>query len=182
MGENKLLLALAGEAVVRRSAKSALVAGLDPLIVVLGHDAERVRAELAGLRCQPVVNLDHARGMNSSLRCGIAAVPPGAPAAVVLLADMPLVTAAMIEELVARYRADAARLVVSDYGGVLAPPMLYDRSLFGELGELQGDGCGKRVVKRHRAEAATVERPPAALADLDLPGDYERIRADLPGA
>jgi molybdenum cofactor cytidylyltransferase len=179
MGENKLLLRLGGEALVRRSAATALAAGLDPLVVVLGHDAERVRGELAGLRCELVVNPHHARGMNGSVRCGVAAVPERAPAAVVLLADMPLVTAGMVRDLLARYRAGAAPLVVSEYGGVLAPPMLYDRSLFGELGEQEGDGCGKRVVKRHRAEAEVVAHPAAALADLDAPVDYERVRAAL---
>jgi len=181
MGRNKLLLALGGESVLRRAVRSAVDAGLDPVIVVLGHDADRAGEELAGLRCLPVLNPDHARGMNGSIRAGIAAVPRAAIAAVVALADMPLVSSAMLVELVARYRAGVTPLVASIYGDVLAPPMLYDRALFGELGALDGDGCGKRVVKRHRAEALTVAWPPAALVDLDLPEDYERVRAGLGG-
>jgi molybdenum cofactor cytidylyltransferase len=119
--------------------------------------------------------------MNGSIRCGIAAVPPEAAAAVVGLADMPFVTAEMIAAVVARYRAGGAPLVASEYGGVLAPPMLYDRRFFGELGELHGDGCGKRVVTRHRGEVETIAWPAAALADLDDPGDYERVRAEISG-
>ena len=59
MGENKLLLPLGGETVVRRAVRTAVEAALDPIIVVLGHEPERVRAALAGLPCRTVVNPDH---------------------------------------------------------------------------------------------------------------------------
>ena len=71
--------------------------------------------------------------------------------------------------------------MVSDYGGVNAPPMLYDQSLFAELSSMEGEGCGKQVVKRHRGEAIVVPWPQDALADLDVPEDYDRVRA-LAGA
>ena len=179
MGSNKLLLELAGETLLRRAARRALAAGLDPVLVVLGHDAERARSELSGLSCRAVVNAEHARGMNTSLGVGLAALPGEAIAAVVALADMPLVTADMLAELVRRYRASTAPLVVSDYGGTLAPPVLYDRALFRELQGLEGDGCGRRAVQRHRGEALAVPWPAEALVDLDEPADYERVRVAL---
>jgi molybdenum cofactor cytidylyltransferase len=179
MGQNKLLLRLEGETIVRRAARSALEAGLDPVIVVLGHEAEQALAELSGLPLQPVTNSDYARGVNLSVRVGIAAVPARAAAAVVLLADMPFVTDRMIAALVRRYRESAAPLVISDYAGVYAPPHLYDRFLFAELGAMEGEGCGKQVVKRHEAEAALVAWPAMALTDLDRPEDYERVKAQL---
>jgi len=179
MGTNKLLLTIGGESVLRRAVRRAVEAGLAPVIAVLGHDSDRAAAQLAGLPCHVVLNPDHERGMNGSLRAGVAAVPPEAIGAVVLLADMPLVTSDMIAELVRRYRAGAAPLLLSTYGEVLAPPMLYDRALFGELCEfLDGDGCGKRVAKRHRAEALEVAWPPAALADLDFPDDVRRVERE----
>jgi molybdenum cofactor cytidylyltransferase len=179
MGENKLLLRLEGETMLARVVRRAVAAGLDPVIVVLGHEAARVAAHLEGLPCGTVVNPDYARGINSSARAGIATVPPAARAAVVLLADMPLVTDRMIATVVARYRQSDAPLVISEFGGVQAPPTLYDRSLFAELGGPAGEGSGKRVVRRHRAEAAVVDLPAAALVDLDRPEDYERIKAEL---
>lgn len=179
MGRNKMLLPLDGESILRRAVGRAVAAGLDPVVVVLGHDADRARGELAGIPCQPVVNPDYARGVNVSLRAGVAALPAGACAAVVMLADMPFVTTRMIETLVERYRETAAPLVISDYDGVNAPPILYDRSLFAELGAMEGEGCGKQVVKRHRGEAVTVPWPAEALADVDVPADYERVRAGL---
>jgi CTP:molybdopterin cytidylyltransferase MocA len=69
--------------------------------------------------------------------------------------------------------------VISDYSGVNAPPMLYDRSLFPELRAMTGEGCGKQVVKRHQGEALPVSWPEAALMDIDVPVDYERLKTEL---
>ena len=84
---------------------------------------------------------------------------------------MPRVTAEMITALVERYRETAAPLVVSEYGGVHAPPTLYDRSLFAEIREMRGEGCGRQVVRRHREEASAVAWPADRLADVDVPAD-----------
>jgi len=176
LGRNKLFLQIEGESLLRRTVQRVANAGLDPVVVVLGHEADRARAELAGLRCQPVVNPEFMLGVNSSLRAGITAVSSAA-AAVVVLADMPFVTTDMIATLVEQYRTGDAPLVISDYGGVNAPPMLYDHALFDELLAMQGEGCGKQVVKRHRGEAVSVSWPEEALTDLDVPDDYERVMA-----
>ena len=179
MGRNKLLLQLGGQTVLRRAVRTAVDAGLDPVLVVLGHESERGRDELAGLPCEVVLNPRYEEGIHSSVRTGIGAVPERSTAAVVLLADMPLVDAPMIRTLVERYRSERAPLVVSDYQGVDAPPILYDRQLFGELRALEGEGCGKRVVKRHSAEAIRIGWPARALTDLDRPEDLDRVRAEL---
>lgn len=181
MGSNKLLFDLAGESVLRRAARRALAGGLSPLIVVLGHQADRAAHELDGVACRTVINPKYEGGITSSLQTGLSALPAESGAAVVMLADMPNVTAEMIAGLIARYRASEAPLVVSDYEGVHAPPMLYDQALFGELQEMaEGSGCGRQVVKRHRHEAEVLNWPAAALADLDVPEDYERIAKGLP--
>ncbi len=179
MGRNKLLFDLGGETVVRRAVRTAQRAGLDPVVVVLGHEADAVRAALASLPCQFVMNPRHAEGMNSSVCAGIAALPPGVTAGVVLLADMPFVTAEMITTLVERYRTGDASLVLSEYDGVQAPPTLFDRSLFAELAGPDGKGCGKHMRRRHTDQATVVAWPAAALADLDVPEDYERVKAQL---
>jgi molybdenum cofactor cytidylyltransferase len=181
LGRNKLFLDIEGESLLRRTVQRVASAGLDPVVVVLGHEAERARAELSGLQCRPIVNPDYALGVNSSLRAGIAAVSDSL-AAVVVLADMPFVTTEMIATLVERYRTGEAPLVISDYGGVNAPPMLYDQRFFDELRTMQGEGCGKQVVKRHRGEAVSVSWPAEALTDLDVPDDYERVRAMVQAA
>jgi molybdenum cofactor cytidylyltransferase len=176
MGANKLLLEMGGEPLLRRAAGAALAAGLAPLVVVLGHEADLAKAALEGLPCRTVHNPDHAAGQGTSLRAGLAALPVEVAAAVVLLADMPLVTAGMIAALAERYRSSTAPLVLSDYGGVAAPPTLYDRALFAEL-DAPGDRPGQQVVARHRAAALSVAFPAEALADVDLPDDLARLCA-----
>jgi molybdenum cofactor cytidylyltransferase len=179
MGRNKMLLELQGETLLRRAARRALAAGLDPVIAVLGHEAERAGAELAGLACRAVVNPRYARGMNTSLSAGVEALPPGTEAAVVVLADMPFVDAGLVQEVVARHRETGARVVTARYGQVPAPPTLYHRSLFPELCGGEGEGRGREVVRRHSGEAAFVDRPASALADVDQEDDFERARSRL---
>jgi molybdenum cofactor cytidylyltransferase len=181
MGRNKLLLALDGESVLRRAARTAIEAGLDPLLVVVGHERQRAEAELAGLCCTTVFNERYAEGMHTSLRRGFEALPAGIVAGVVLLADMPRVTAAQIGALVAGWRPSGAPLAITLYDDVIAPPALYAAPLFAELRALEGEGCGKKVIQRHRAEALEVRVHKSALADLDVPADLELHRAGPPG-
>jgi len=93
----------------------------------------------------------------------------------------------MIRALAERYRETGAPLVVSQYGGengaapVDAPPILYHRSLFAELLSMTGEGCAKRVVRRHRGEAAILCWPEHSLRDIDVTDDYEYARAQTAG-
>jgi molybdenum cofactor cytidylyltransferase len=180
MGQNKLLLMVDGQPLVARAVRAAAAAGLAPIVVVLGHQAEEVRAALQGLECRAVINPDHARGQGTSLQFGIAEVARAtdAVAAVVMLADMPHVSAAMLARVAGAARAP---LVISRYGQVTAPPIRYDRALFAELAALSTQACGKEMVRRHRAEALFLDWPEAALADVDLPEDYQRVLAGAPG-
>lgn len=183
LGANKLLLWLDSEPLVRRAARLALQAGLSPVLVVIGHEAERVAAALDGLEVETVVNPDHRAGMHGSMQRGLARVPDDCAAAVVLLADMPAVTVAMVEALVARFRGGSEPLVLSLYGEVSAPPTVYGRSLFPALAAA-GTGGGREVVREHRDKAAAVRWPEAALADVDSPEDAARlgVRAPKPEA
>jgi molybdenum cofactor cytidylyltransferase len=178
MGADKLLLVVGGEPLLRRSVRVALAGGLDPVIVVLGPGAAAPRNAIDGLPCTVAVNLDPARGLGSSLAAGMAVVPPDAAAAVVTLPDMPRVTAEMISALASRWRATGAPIVLSDYAGTVAPPVLYARPLFPELSALDGESAGKAIVERHGSEAVHVAWPASVLSDVDTPADLEAARAE----
>ena len=180
LGTNKLLIELGGEPLVRRAARRAVAAGLEPLVVVLGHDEDRVREAIAGLPVVTVLNPRYTEGMPTSLRAGIGAVPERCEAAVVMLPDMPLVTTAMLADLMERYRRTHPPLVVTLYGESSAPPILYARSLFPAL--LAAHEGGREVVREHRDDAVVVSRPAELLVDLDLPADLDRVRALDSGA
>lgn len=173
------MLELDGEPVIRRAVGRAIDAGLFPVIVVLSFEADRVREAFWGLPQREVVNTEFEAGINTSVRLGIAAVPDQPIAAVVMLPDMPFVTTSMLETLMARCRETDAPLVISRYGDVNAPPMLHGRELFPEFEGPDGEGCGKHIVRRYRDDAVVVEWDPAALTDLDVPEDYEYVKAEL---
>jgi molybdenum cofactor cytidylyltransferase len=153
MGRNKMLLELEGEPLVRRAARRALEAGLSPVVVVLGHEAEQARAALAGLPVEFATNPDFQGPTSGSLHAGLARLAPDRVAA-----------------------GDAAPLIVSRYGDVTAPPLLFRRALFAELMAWTGEGCGKAVVQAHRHEARYVDRPGAVLADVDTPEDFAAVQ------
>ena len=182
MGENKMLIEIDGETVLRRAAKTAVAAGFDPIVVVTGHEREHAEAQIDGLGCRTVFNADHETGIHTSVRAGVDALPDGIDAVVIMLADMPFVSADMLRDLIATYRGSDAPLVISRYGGgVPAPPMLYDRTLFGELRVMQ-QRCGREVVRRHRDEAQALEWPIEALADINTPDDFASVRATIDAA
>ena len=181
MGRNKLLLDVGGETLVRRAVRLAGEADLDPVILVTGRFREAVEREIEDLDCTPVFNPDHETGIQTSVACGVAAVPAACGAAIVMLSDMPFVTARMVRKLVERYAETDAPLVVSRYGDVNAPPILYDRSLFGEIARMRA-GCGREVVRRHHERAALVEWPADRLRDLDRTDDYESVRREFAAA
>jgi molybdenum cofactor cytidylyltransferase len=173
MGRNKMLLPLEGESLVRRAAGRAVRARLSPVVVVLGHEAEQAAAELAGLDVEIAMNPSYTGPTSGSLHRGLERLGPGVTAAVVLLADMVLVTEEMIRAMLQMAARTDAPLVVSRYGDVMAPPLLFRRGLFPELLAWTGEGCGKAVVKRHESEAVFVDWPLAALTDVDTPADLQ---------
>ena len=175
MGRNKLLLPVDGEAMVHRAARRALAAGLAPVVVVLGHESERVRAALADLNVTFATSPDSTGPTSVSLHAGLAALGTKVAATVVMLSDMVHVTEEMLRTIVSASASGDAPLEVSRYGQVLAPPLLFRRVLWPELLAWHGEGCGKAVVRAHEAEAGLHDWPASALRDIDTPGDYDAL-------
>src|SRR3989454_8651669 len=86
-GRNKMLLTLGGEPLVRRAARRALAAGLSPVVVVLGHEADQARAALDGLACEVAMNPDFAGPTSGSLHKGVERLGPHVQARVGVVAD-----------------------------------------------------------------------------------------------
>ncbi len=178
-GVNKLLEPVGDRAVVRRVAEAALASGADPLIVVTGHDRDKVEAALAGLPVRFVANGDYASGMASSLKAGIGAVPAEAAGAVVMLGDMPFVTAELIDRLIAAFAPQQGHdIVVPTFGGRRGHPVLWARRYFDALMGLSGDIGGRDVLLAHRAAIAEIAAPgDAAFLDVDTPDLLAEARA-----
>lgn len=180
MGQPKQLLDWQGQPLVRHVAQIALASPLAGLVVVLGAYAPQVRAALVGLAgpLTLVTCTDYATGQAASLRCGLAALPPETSAALVLLADQPLITPALIEHLLAAFAATPAALaVVPRYQGRRGNPVLLAAALFAELRALEGDRGARDLLQQHAEHVRWLELDdPAVLSDLDTPDDYRRLR------
>src|SRR3989441_5587633 len=124
----------------RRAARRAIAAGLAPVVVVIGHEADRVRTELKDLPLEFAVNPDFTGPTSGSLHQGLNRLGPDVDAVVVMLGDMVRVSAETLGMLVAAARGTEAPLVVSRYGDVTAPPLLFRPALFPELLAWTGEG------------------------------------------
>nr|WP_209003389.1 molybdopterin-binding/glycosyltransferase family 2 protein [Stappia taiwanensis] len=179
---NKLLARLDGEPLVRIAARAALASGISSLTVVTGHMADAVGAALNGLDAILVHNPDHADGMASSIRTGIAALPPDTDAALILLADMPGITAEAIDRIIAAYAPGAGKpIVVATAEGKRGNPVLWDRAFFDALTQLEGDTGARALIDRHQDQRAEVEIGPPARLDLDTAAELAAAGAKTGG-
>lgn len=180
MGRPKQLLEWGGRPLVRHVVQTALASRLDGLIVVIGAAAAEVRQALDGLtgQVQLVECADYAEGQAASLRAGLAALPAGAEAAVVLLVDMPLVGPALIDRILAAYAdAPAAVAVVPRHNGRRGNPALLAAELFAELGALKGDTGARALLERHAERVVWLDvDDPAVTTDADTPEAFERLK------
>ncbi len=176
MGQPKLLLPWHDEALIRWPVKSALNAGLSPVIVVSGAVTDEIEISLTGLEVRIVNNPDWAQGQSTSVRCGIDALPDAIDAVIFLLGDQPQVPAAFIEKMIAVYRSSTlpVPIFVSAYQGKRGNPVLFDKSFFQELLTLQGDAGGRLIFSKHPLQFIPVEDP-NMLFDIDSPEDYDHL-------
>ncbi len=167
-----------GAAMITRVVDNALASRARPVLVVTGHRAPEVQAALEGRDITFVPASDYADGLSASLRAGLAAVPPEAAAALVVLGDMPLVTGAAIDRLIEAYDAVEGRLiVVPTHEGQPGNPVLWDRRFHTAMMALTGDSGARSLLRQHADAVAEVELDESVLRDFDT---VESL-ADLPG-
>jgi molybdenum cofactor cytidylyltransferase len=177
LGTNKLFLELSGESLIRRAVRTANEAALSRVIVVAGHESERVQSALRDADCEVVVNPDYRGPMSASMHRGLDALGDDIDAALVMLVDMVHVTTDMVREIARTAGESPAPIVVSRYADVTAPPILFKRALFPELLAWNGEGCGRAVLRAHAGEAIAIDWPLERLADVDITSDWERVRS-----
>jgi molybdenum cofactor cytidylyltransferase len=183
-GPNKLLAEISGRPLLRIATEAALASRARPVIVVTGHQRERVAAALAGLDVVLVHNPDYAAGLSTSLRAGIAAVPADADGAIVLLGDMPQVDSPLIDRLLAAFDPEkGALVVVPTIDGKRGNPVVWSRRFFPELAAIDGDIGARHLIASY--PEAVVEVPmsgKAALIDVDTPDALMAVKAEIEGA
>lgn len=168
---NKLIRTWRGKALVRHVVDAALGSGLHSVVVVTGHEAEAVTSVLPK-HCLAVQNRDFAQGLAGSIRCGLSHMPAPGPV-MILLGDMPLVTAEHIDALLAAFEElEDDGIVVATCEGAWGNPVVFGSHYFQKLELLAGDHGARRVVEAHRERVKTVEIGSAARRDFDTPAAF----------
>lgn len=183
MGTPKQLIRVGGISLLRRSVLSALTAGCQPVVVVLGANAEPIRHEITDLWACAVTNPEWETGMASSIRCGLTTalrINPEVSGVILMVGDQPEITATSLERLIGTYSRDRRKVVAARYNQVTGTPALFPRRLFSELLLMEGSGGAKRVLDRHRDDVVCVDLPEAER-DIDTPQDLAAYMALIDG-
>ncbi len=176
---NKLFVEIDGLSLLDRAVEAATGSACVDTVVVIGNEASRARAGLAGRKVRIVENKDFAQGLATSLRAGLAAVPADCDAVVVLLGDMPQVKSAHVDRLVSAFAPHEDRAIcVATRTGKRGNPVLWARRFFDEMMALDGDQGARSLVRRHEDKVCEVEMDDdAVLVDLDTPEALAAFRA-----
>ncbi|HEY9695518.1 MAG TPA: nucleotidyltransferase family protein [Oculatellaceae cyanobacterium] len=177
MGTPKQLLPYRGQTLIEYIVEQAIASICDPIIVVLGANAEHIQPKLTSFNIQTIKNCSFAEGMSNSIRTGIEVLTAEnsyLKGVVLMVCDQPFVSTQLINQLVENYRKDNSLIVASEYNGVLGVPCLFERTLFSHLMALSGDAGARKLIKGFAQDTIGVPAPEVAF-DLDTPADYEQL-------
>ncbi|MCH9044595.1 MAG: nucleotidyltransferase family protein [SAR324 cluster bacterium] len=182
-GTNKLLLPYGGRTLIEHMADVLLASRLAEVVVVLGHEAEKVRTRLKGRALTLVEHPHYAEGMGSSLRAGLRRVSPHAEAIMVCLTDQPLLEPGDIDRLIGAFgQAKGQDIVVPIHRDQRGNPVLFSARYLDEVLATRGPVAGcKGIVQRNPGAVQEVEMPnDHILRDIDTPEDYRALMERLP--
>jgi len=169
MGRNKLVESVLGKPLLRQAVDAALASRLDPILVVTGHEAEKIGPALSGACVTLVHNNDYRQGLSTSLRTGLAAVPEDCDGAMVLLGDMPGITPALIDRLVAAFNPSLGHdICVACARGERGHPVLWSRSYFEDIAAVTGDRGARGLLESRTGRIIEIQADDdAPLTDID---------------
>ena len=172
-GPNKLLATFDGVPLIRRVATAIVDAGL-PLTVVTGHQREHVGEALGDLEVNLVHNPDFGDGLSGSLKTGIRSLPGDADGAIMVLADMPGISASDIIALKDKFAETSGLSIVrATHGGKRGNPVILPKSVFTLVDQIEGDTGARAIVESGSVPVIDVEIGSAASVDVDTPGSLK---------
>lgn len=179
MGRLKQLLPYKNITFVQHAIKQALEAQFDPVIVVVGAEAEAVRSAIASERVHIVHNEYWRSGMGSSVSAGVKRIQQEgfeAAAIAITLADQPLVTAGHLRAMRSQVHLSGAAIVAAQYNDTLGVPALFARKMFGALLSLPPEAGARSLLRQPGLRVKEFPLPEAAI-DIDTPDDLEALLA-----
>jgi molybdenum cofactor cytidylyltransferase len=187
LGTPKQLLEFDGSTLLERAFNTACESHCNPIVVVLGANANQMRSALATVERKPdsTVHLEEnpnwSSGLSSSLRLGInklRAASPHVGGAIIMTCDQPFVTTQILDKLVHQFSfsTTTCKIVASSYAGTLGVPALFSAALFDELVKLTGDSGAKALIRKHLAETLSIDFPQGTI-DIDTTDDYKQLNS-----
>ncbi len=176
--QNKLLSNFNGATLIRSAVSAALESCCESVVVVTGHQANEVESELSGFDVKFVNNSQYRQGMASSIKAGIGSlIDSGCTNCVMLLADMPNISAAIIDNLIETSNNSAnGSIVIATCSGRRGNPVLWPRQYFDELRLLSGDQGARQIFGKFQDQIIEVEIGAPARFDLDTPQAFETAK------
>jgi len=181
-GPNKLLADIGGRPMVRIVVEEVLASRARPVVVITGHERDRVEAALSGLAVEFVHNPNFADGLSTSLKVGIAALSADVHGVIVCLGDMPHVDAHLIDRLMTAFDPErGALVVVPTIAGKRGNPVVWSRRFFPDLASLDGDVGARHLIVGYQEAVVEVPTDKAALVDVDTPDALDAVKAEIEG-
>ena len=176
-GSPKQLLLLDKDTMLNRLIKMVQKAVDFPIYLVLGANAEKIKAQLPNVSLNIVENTEWQEGMGSSIRLGVQAVASSAnkhDGVLILVCDQPYLSESSIKDLIALQAIKNTAIAASFYANIAGTPALFHQSVFSDLLALKGDQGAKRIIQERDQELAKLQFEKGVL-DIDTPEDYQQL-------
>jgi molybdenum cofactor cytidylyltransferase len=175
MGAPKLLLPYGGATIIETVLANVTASKVDATLVVLGSRRRSLREKIKRFPVSAAVNERFREGMLSSIQKGLASLPDGCRAALIVLGDQPSISPAVIDALIGAWTEGKKGLVVPVHGGRRGHPLLLDLKYQGEVARLSPERGLRALLEAHPEDVLEVEIQDAAvLSDIDTPADYRK--------
>lgn len=180
VGSMKQLLDWRGRTLLRHVTQVLLDADLDPVLVVLGHEADRLRREVEDLPVRVVENVEYDWGMFSSVQCGLRAFCAETDMCVLALVDQPAIDAGLIRDLIREHTRGDALVTMPVYAGQSGHPVVLDRQVIDAVVHAPSDVTLRDVLTGFADSTRRIEvGTDSVLHDIDTMADYERQQREL---
>jgi molybdenum cofactor cytidylyltransferase len=173
-GGPKQLLMWKGQPIIRHVLFTAINAGLDPIVVVVGSSGQDIERVISDLPVRIVNNHEWMNGVSSSIRVGMTALPKELGGVVFIQADQPQISDALIKKLVEVHQVSLSSIVAPQINGKRGNPVLFDKNTFPDLFKLEGDMGGKALFS-HFPVQIVILQDTKLLFDIDTPEDYQKF-------
>ncbi len=175
-GALKQLVRVAGRPMLHNAVARAVDIAGSSVIVVLGAEAAALAPLLRHTPATVIVNREWREGMASSIRAGVARLPPSCTAVMITLADQPAVTTEDLRRLRSAWQRQTDFIAAAFHEATVGAPAIFPRSMFTELSALRGDVGARQLLQRNPDRVVRVPMASAAI-DVDTPEDL----LSLPG-